>query len=35
VIAYIVGLSVGLMGLGALAIAYSRRFARDASLSQS
>ena len=35
VIAYIVGLSVGLLGLGALAIAYSRRFARDASLRQS
>jgi len=35
VIAYIVGLSVGLLALAALAIAYSRRFARDAPLRQS
>jgi hypothetical protein len=35
VIAYIIGLSVGLLALGALAIAYSRRFAPKPVLSQS
>jgi hypothetical protein len=35
VIAYIVGLSVGLLVLGALAIAYSRRFAREPARRQS